>query len=120
MSIIILMFTVVSANCRLNSSIVYLSPILRLQSPQIGIRLFIVVFPPFDSGILCPTSKEKTVILRVHQIIGHFDENISPKCFSHTSSRNFFEIVFFLDAGSLLLPFSRVFDLNQNRQKLLI
>ena len=98
----------------------YLSPILRLQSPQIGIRLLIVVFPPLDSGILCPTSNEKTVTLRVHHTIGHFDKNISPKCFIHTSSRSFLEIVFFFDAGSLLLLFSRVFDLNRFHQKVLI
>jgi hypothetical protein len=62
----IIVFIFDAANCLLNSSILKRSPILRLQSPQIGIKLSIVVLPPLDSGILCPASKEKTEISRVH------------------------------------------------------
>jgi hypothetical protein len=110
------------ANCLLNSSIVKRSPILRLHSPQIGIKLSIVVFPPLDSGMLCPTSNANTDISRVHHWMGHFDENVLPKCLSQTSSRSFLDITFFFAATVLLdILFNlRVFDLNQFHQKELI
>jgi hypothetical protein len=45
----------VYSNFPTHSSIVYLLLIDNLHFAQTGKRLFIVVSPPFDSGILCPT-----------------------------------------------------------------
>ena len=62
----------------------------RLHRAQRGFKLSIVVAPPFDSGMLCPTWKSNAFILFLHHLIGHFTWNLCLFVFNHTCSRKAF------------------------------
>ncbi len=78
-----------------------------LQRLQIGRKLSARNVPPFDSGILCPTSKSKTVILFVHHVTKHFASYFSPTQFRQTCSRSalgIFALAFVTLIGDFGLP----------------
>jgi hypothetical protein len=69
----------------------------RLHLAHIGLRLSMCNLPPFDSGILCPTSKLNGVITFSHQVTQHLClNNLSPQCKSHTCSRSAAGILSFI------------------------
>ena len=85
-----------------NSSIVYRSPIDLLHVGQIGMRLLISIVPPFECGVLCPTSNVNGVTGVTHQDTLHLQLNFSPYCCNHTLFFNDLDICLrvFLDCNT--------------------